>query len=103
MALGGMPKFVSNGWAAKDYTHINFRGGSRVAAALAAAIRQPVYELLAEQEAEEARIEELRRQEELRREQYRIDRINTISAVLDSMGVVDNMIGVLKQTEEGEE
>jgi uncharacterized protein YjgD (DUF1641 family) len=59
--------------------------------------------LLAEQEAEEARIEELRRQEELRREQYRIDRINTISAVLDSMGVVDNMIGVLEHTEEGEE
>ena len=103
MALGGMPRFVSNGWAAKDYTHINFRGGSRVAAALAAAIRQPVYELLAEQEAEEARIEALRRQEELRREQYRIDRINTISAVLDSMGVVENVVCVLEQTEEGEE
>lgn len=28
---GGMIKFVQNGWAAKDYTHINFKGGAKIA------------------------------------------------------------------------
>ncbi|MFI3316050.1 MAG: hypothetical protein SNF93_00545 [Rikenellaceae bacterium] len=37
-AQGGMSKFVSNGWAAKDFTHINFKGGQRVAYALVDAI-----------------------------------------------------------------
>ena len=26
-SLGGMAQFVANGWAGKDYTHINFAGG----------------------------------------------------------------------------
>lgn len=28
---GGMNKFVQNGWAAKDYTHINYKGGESIA------------------------------------------------------------------------
>lgn len=35
---GGMARFVENGWAGKDYTHINFAGGSRIAAALCEAL-----------------------------------------------------------------
>ncbi len=31
---GGMAEFVKNGWAAKDYTHINYNGGQRIARAL---------------------------------------------------------------------
>lgn len=30
-ALGGMSRFVQNGWAGKDYTHITYAGGRRVA------------------------------------------------------------------------
>lgn len=33
-AQGGMAEFVRNGWAGKDYTHINYAGGRRVAWAL---------------------------------------------------------------------
>ena len=32
--LGGMKEFVANGWAGKDYTHINYAGGKRIATAL---------------------------------------------------------------------
>lgn len=47
MALyGGMSGFVSNGWAARDYTHINFRGGSHIADELAHAIHVKAYERL---------------------------------------------------------
>uniref|UniRef100_UPI004057B6FD hypothetical protein n=1 Tax=Alistipes sp. TaxID=1872444 RepID=UPI004057B6FD len=53
--FGGMPQFVANGWAAKDYTHINFAGGKRVAEALALSLRASLYELLVEREAEAER------------------------------------------------
>lgn len=33
-ALGGMDYFVRSGWAGKDYTHINYAGGTRIAHAL---------------------------------------------------------------------
>lgn len=33
-ALGGMETFVQRGWAGKDYTHINYAGGRRIATAL---------------------------------------------------------------------
>lgn len=33
-SLGGISKFVTNGWAAKDYTHIGVKGGEKVAKAL---------------------------------------------------------------------
>lgn len=32
--MGGMTRFVANGWAGKDYTHINYAGGAQVARAL---------------------------------------------------------------------
>ena len=37
-AQGGMERFVQNGWAGKDFTHINYAGGSRVAWALVDAL-----------------------------------------------------------------
>ncbi len=37
-AEGGMARFVSEGWAGKDYTHINYAGGRRVARALCDAL-----------------------------------------------------------------
>lgn len=36
---GGMERFVAQGWAGKDYTHINYGGGRRIALALFDAIR----------------------------------------------------------------
>lgn len=33
-AMGGMVKFVENGWAAADYTHVGAKGGRKVATAL---------------------------------------------------------------------
>lgn len=44
-ALGGMPAFVQNGWAGKDYTHINFGGGRRIAEMLYDAINARVAEV----------------------------------------------------------
>ncbi len=43
---GGMPGFVSNGWAAKDYTHINFAGGKRVGEELHRSIVKSAYDRL---------------------------------------------------------
>lgn len=37
-ARGGMERFVANGWAGKDYTHINYAGGRQVALALCDAL-----------------------------------------------------------------
>ncbi|MBQ1938913.1 MAG: hypothetical protein II362_01715, partial [Alistipes sp.] len=54
-AEGGMKEFVAKGWAGKDYTHINYGGGRRVAWALFDAIN-----------AEAAKADErLRRQREV--------------------------------------
>lgn len=41
-SLGGMQRFVQNGWAGKDFTHINYAGGSRIARALADALDERV-------------------------------------------------------------
>ena len=38
--LGGMKEFVANGWAGKDYTHINYAGGKRIATSLYHALLQ---------------------------------------------------------------
>lgn len=35
---GGMSRFVQNGWAGKDYTHINYAGGRRIALSLCDAL-----------------------------------------------------------------
>lgn len=88
--LGGMPAFVSNGWAAKDYTHINYAGGKRIANALTEAICQRVYTLLLEQE-EAARIEaerqaELERQQALEAELRLGNMINAVTPIIDSVG-----------------
>ena len=88
--LGGMPTFVSNGWAAKDYTHINYAGGKRIANALTEAICQRVYTILAEQE-EAARIEaerqaELERQQALEAELRLNNMVNAVTPIIDSVG-----------------
>lgn len=41
-AQGGMAEFVRNGWAGKDYTHINYGGGRRVAWALYDALNEEI-------------------------------------------------------------
>ena len=38
-SLGGMARFVTQGWAGKDYTHINYGGGRQIALVLFDAIR----------------------------------------------------------------
>ncbi len=40
---GGMSRFVANGWAAKDYTHINHGGGRQIAWALVDAVAKGAY------------------------------------------------------------
>lgn len=42
-ALGGMDAFVRNGWAGKDYTHINYGGGRQIAGALFRALYADLY------------------------------------------------------------
>ena len=54
-AQGGMEQFVKNGWAGKDYTHINYAGGRRVAWALFDALNAEACALHAEQRAAELR------------------------------------------------
>lgn len=53
---GGMEAFVRSGWAGKDYTHINYAGGSRVARSLTDALVAR-----AAGRIEAMRLEELRR------------------------------------------
>jgi hypothetical protein len=88
--LGGMPAFVSNGWAAKDYTHINYAGGKRIGNALCDAICQRVYRLLTERE-EQARIEaerkaEQQRQRELEAKELLDSQIDAVAPIIDSLG-----------------
>ena len=52
---GGMAEFVKRGWAGKDFTHINYAGGQRVAWALADAINAEARKVHAARLAEEAR------------------------------------------------
>ena len=54
-AQGGMAEFVRRGWAGKDFTHINYAGGQRVAWALADALNAEVRRVHAAHLAEEAR------------------------------------------------
>ncbi len=44
-AYGGMAAFVRNGWAGKDFTHINYAGGRQVAWALVDAVNSRVAEI----------------------------------------------------------
>ena len=72
-AMGGMARFVKNGWAGKDYTHINYAGGREVAHALFDAIYDQVYTLQQEELSRKLRREELRRvlSDELENRLYR--------------------------------
>ena len=54
-AQGGMAEFVRNGWAGKDYTHINYAGGRRVAWALFDALNAEACRAYAERRAAELR------------------------------------------------
>ncbi len=58
--LGGMAGFVAQGWAGKDYTHINYAGGREVATALYRALYREVCRKQQEDRAQ--REEELNRQ-----------------------------------------
>lgn len=89
---GGMPAFVANGWAAKDYTHINFHGGRQIAKSLVSAICQPAYELLVEREEqarrEAAELERIRRARELReaeRQRSIEAQVAAVSAIIDTL------------------
>ena len=83
--LGGMPAFVANGWAAKDYTHINYAGGRRIARALSESIIARVYRKLHTKE-EAARIEAERIiKEQMMREQ--VDK--HLREKLDSVAAID--------------
>ena len=61
--LGGMPTFVANGWAAGDYTHINFKGGKRIARELAVSIISQVRSVVERREAEQMRNDKLVQQD----------------------------------------
>jgi lysophospholipase L1-like esterase len=93
--LGGMPAFVSNGWAAKDYTHINYAGGRRIARAFAESILLRVYQKLyaaeesARIEAERIYMQRMIREQEARE---RLDsQINAITPIIDSISWHDIM------------
>ena len=100
-ALGGMPQFVANGWAAGDHTHINFAGGRRIAKALVAAIVEPVYELLKEREEEQRRIEEQRQRvlEAQRRQQMQLElSLEVTSGLFEELDIAD--VDGLRQIDE---
>lgn len=63
-ALGGMAQFVQNGWAGKDYTHINSAGGRRVAEMLFDALNgwMEQHDLGPEAEAAAGLVDSLQRQ-----------------------------------------
>lgn len=81
---GGMPQFVANGWAAKDYTHINFAGGKRIAEALAMALRASLCEELELREAEAMRLEEELRRREMERQMLVNRNVEAATILLDS-------------------
>ena len=67
-SLGGMEQFVANGWAGKDFTHINYAGGRRVAWSLFDALNAGAFRAYTEAEAarirrqaEQAVLDSLRR------------------------------------------
>lgn len=60
-AMGGMARFVENGWAGKDYTHINYAGGRQIADALYDALYEGVYALQQQELSRQKRREELHR------------------------------------------
>jgi hypothetical protein len=85
-----MPKFVANGWAAKDYTHINFHGGRSIAKELAMAIISQVRVAVEEREAEQFRQEELERQHRAELERQRRERNERLQLRVDAVNSMIN-------------
>lgn len=87
--LGGMPVFVANGWAAKDYTHINFYGGKRIATELANAIVGRVRAELERREAEQIRLDSIERarieQQNQMREIYLQSQVESVRPIIDGV------------------
>lgn len=83
--LGGMPAFVSKGWAAKDYTHINFQGGRRIAKELAASIINEVYALVVEREEEAKRLAEIERERREATERYIQSQIDAVLPIIEGV------------------
>ena len=82
--LGGMPAFVANGWAAKDYTHINYAGGKRIARALTESITARVYrKLLAKEEAARIEAERIHKEQMMRAEadKHLREKLDSVAAV----------------------
>lgn len=52
-AQGGMQRFVAEGWAGKDYTHINYGGGRRIAQELFEALYAGAYAAFEEEQRKE--------------------------------------------------
>lgn len=98
---GGMPAFVSNGWAAKDYTHINYAGGKRIASALTDAICYDVFLHLVERE-EAARIK-AEREAALQREREEVARLEAeahLNNQIDSVAPIIEAIGWREERED---
>ena len=90
--LGGMATFVANGWAGKDYTHINYAGGASIA-------RELYYALLKGAEEYCASLHErIERAQPLLAEPIEIEPVNKI--VVEKMEVSE---GDESTTEEAEE
>ena len=87
--LGGMPTFVANGWAAKDYTHINFQGGRRIAKELAASIIEQVRVVVKEREAEQLRLEKMEQERKEMAERYLQSQLNSVMPIIDG---IDNTL-----------
>ena len=82
--LGGMPAFVANGWAAKDYTHINYAGGKRIARALTESITARVYrKLLAKEEAARIEAERIHKEQMMRAEadKHLREKLDSVAAI----------------------
>ena len=77
-SIGGMSTFVSKGWAAKDYTHINFAGGAEIAKILTNSIAYQA-KLVAD---------EIKRTEVVRQEYKSVVRQKYMKGVDSKLGVV---------------
>ena len=75
--LGGMAEFVANGWAGKDYTHINYAGGARIARELYYALLKGVEEYSAAQR------EKIERSQPLLQQTLELEPVNKI--VIDTV------------------
>lgn len=92
--LGGMSTFVANGWAGKDYTHINYAGGARIARELYYALLKGAEEYCA------ALRERIERTQPLISEPIELEPVNTISVEkLASEDIADSLVLVNEQGE----